>query len=132
MSIDKVALINDDACKVLNNFEGHFSDVKTKRIRPKRPTKTINAFANADGGELFIGIEEGRHPNESAGGLGLSLLLVRPKSPSFRATAHGDNTLPAEAEHGAVSTLFGSPGSAPVQGNLPVAPRGTVARDGEL
>jgi ATP-dependent DNA helicase RecG len=38
--------------------EGHFSDVKAIEIAPAKLTRTLSAFANADGGELFIGIEE--------------------------------------------------------------------------
>ena len=38
--------------------EGHFSDVKAIEIAPGSLTKTLAAFANADGGELFIGIDE--------------------------------------------------------------------------
>lgn len=43
---------------VLHVDEGHFSEVKSIDIRPARLTKTISAFANADGGELFVGIDE--------------------------------------------------------------------------
>lgn len=38
--------------------EGHFIDFKSTRIKPAKLTKTIAAFANADGGEIFIGIED--------------------------------------------------------------------------
>lgn len=38
--------------------EGHFADVKSKDVKPAKLTQFISAFANADGGELFIGIEE--------------------------------------------------------------------------
>jgi ATP-dependent DNA helicase RecG len=38
--------------------EGHFSDVKALEISPGNLTKTLAAFANADGGELFVGIDE--------------------------------------------------------------------------
>ncbi len=38
--------------------EGHFADLKSIAISPGKLTKTIAAFANADGGELYIGIEE--------------------------------------------------------------------------
>jgi ATP-dependent DNA helicase RecG len=42
--------------EVLSYTEGHFADVKAKEIKPSKLTKTISAFANADGGELYIGI----------------------------------------------------------------------------
>lgn len=43
--------------------EGHFVDFKGKAIAPGKLTRSISAFANADGGELFVGVEE-----PSAGG----------------------------------------------------------------
>lgn len=43
---------------VLNMPEGHFSDVKAIDISPAKLTEFIAAFANSDGGELYIGIEE--------------------------------------------------------------------------
>jgi ATP-dependent DNA helicase RecG len=45
--------------EVLSFAEGHFLDVKGKDIKPAKLTKTISGFANADGGEIYIGIEEG-------------------------------------------------------------------------
>lgn len=44
--------------KILELSEGHFLDFKSTRISPVKLTKTIAAFANAEGGELFIGIED--------------------------------------------------------------------------
>ena len=38
--------------------EGHFLDLKGKDIKPSKLTKAISAFANADGGELYVGIAE--------------------------------------------------------------------------
>jgi ATP-dependent DNA helicase RecG len=52
--------INDKQLdQILSYTEGHFVDVKAKEIRPSKLTKTISAFANADGGELYIGVAEG-------------------------------------------------------------------------
>lgn len=44
--------------EVLSYIEGHFLDLKAKEIKPSKLTKAISAFANADGGELYIGIAE--------------------------------------------------------------------------
>ena len=44
--------------EVLSYTEGHFCDVKAKEIKPSKLTKAISAFANADGGEVYIGIAE--------------------------------------------------------------------------
>lgn len=46
--------------KLLSLEEGHFSDIKSLRIAPAKLTVSIAAFANAEGGELFIGVEENK------------------------------------------------------------------------
>ncbi len=38
--------------------ESHFCDLKSIDISPGKLTRTITAFSNAEGGELFIGIDE--------------------------------------------------------------------------
>lgn len=38
--------------------EGQFHDRKSFRVSPAKLTKTMSAFANADGGELLIGVED--------------------------------------------------------------------------
>jgi ATP-dependent DNA helicase RecG len=38
--------------------EGHFHDRKSIQISPAKLTKAMSAFANADGGELLVGIED--------------------------------------------------------------------------
>jgi ATP-dependent DNA helicase RecG len=43
---------------LLTLSEGHFIDIKGIDIKPANATKTVSAFANASGGELYIGIEE--------------------------------------------------------------------------
>lgn len=42
--------------------EGHFHDLKSKDIAPGKLTRTISAFANAAGGELYVGIDERTGP----------------------------------------------------------------------
>jgi ATP-dependent DNA helicase RecG len=44
--------------ELLKIEEDHFHDVKSKNISPSKLQETFVAFANADGGELFIGIED--------------------------------------------------------------------------
>jgi ATP-dependent DNA helicase RecG len=52
-------VINDEQKeKILKINENHFNDLKSKDIAPASLTKTISAFANAVGGELYIGIDE--------------------------------------------------------------------------
>lgn len=48
----------DQAEKIRLVDEGQFADVKSRFIQPKELTNTISAFANADGGDLYIGIED--------------------------------------------------------------------------
>jgi ATP-dependent DNA helicase RecG len=38
--------------------EDHFNDVKSKRIAPAKLQETLVAFANSDGGDLYVGIED--------------------------------------------------------------------------
>ena len=56
ISIDRITEIQ--AIRVESTDEGQFSDVKAIEIAPAKLTKTISAFANSDGGDLFIGIDE--------------------------------------------------------------------------
>jgi ATP-dependent DNA helicase RecG len=49
---------SDEVDKLFGLTEGHFVDFKGKAIAPAKLTRSISAFANADGGELFIGIDE--------------------------------------------------------------------------
>lgn len=43
--------------KLIDFEEGQFGDVKAIEARPSKLTEDISAFANADGGELYIGID---------------------------------------------------------------------------
>jgi ATP-dependent DNA helicase RecG len=59
MPINVVEITDKQLQEVLSYTEGHFLDVKSKDIKPSKLTRTISAFANADGGEVYIGISEG-------------------------------------------------------------------------
>jgi ATP-dependent DNA helicase RecG len=58
MPIDISEITDKQLQDVLSYTEGHFLDVKAKEIKPSKLTRTISAFANADGGEVYIGIAE--------------------------------------------------------------------------
>ena len=58
MPIETIAVDDDQAASILALREGHFSDMKAKAVRPAKLTKTLSAFANADGGELYLWIDE--------------------------------------------------------------------------
>lgn len=48
----------DQAAKLIQIGEGQFSDVKAIDIAPAKLTQTISSFANSDGGDLYIGIDD--------------------------------------------------------------------------
>lgn len=56
MEVEK--LLRQQVAHLLARQEGHFLDNKSRFITPKKLTKSLSAFANADGGELMIGISE--------------------------------------------------------------------------
>ncbi len=43
---------------IIGYEEGHLGDVKARDILPSKMSESVSAFANADGGELWIGIDE--------------------------------------------------------------------------
>ncbi|MGP7795979.1 AlbA family DNA-binding domain-containing protein [Sphingomonas sp. CLY1604] len=47
-----------EAAAILQRSESHFFDFKSKRILPSKLSRTISALANAEGGDLYIGIED--------------------------------------------------------------------------
>ena len=54
---------DSEADHLLQIVEGHFGDVKSIDIRPTKLTKTLSAFANAEGGEVYIRIAEDKKAN---------------------------------------------------------------------
>lgn len=48
----------DEINSLLSLNEDHFNDVKSKRINPGKLQETFVAFANSDGGDLYVGIED--------------------------------------------------------------------------
>ena len=51
--------IDDASMRVaLATEESHTADLKAREVTPAKLTKSMSAFANAEGGELFIGIDE--------------------------------------------------------------------------
>ncbi|MEU8081015.1 ATP-binding protein [Catellatospora citrea] len=58
MSVGVVDVPSEDAKRVLAYEEGHFLDLKAIDVAPGKLTRAMSAFANADGGELYIGIAE--------------------------------------------------------------------------
>lgn len=63
MAIETFAISKEEKSKVLQTEEGHFVDLKAIQIAPAKLTKTIAALANADGGEVYVGIAEDKQAN---------------------------------------------------------------------
>lgn len=53
---------------LLNTLEDHFNDFKSKQIAPNKLQETFVAFANADGGNIYIGIEDAASNRERLSG----------------------------------------------------------------
>ena len=51
-------ITKDQYQQILDIEEGHFRDLKAIEIKPSKLTQTESAFANASGGEIYIGIDE--------------------------------------------------------------------------
>lgn len=58
MNFDITSIDEEQKNKLLQLQESYFCDVKSKDISPARLSKTISAFANASGGDIYIGISE--------------------------------------------------------------------------
>jgi len=58
MTIDTFEIDKEQKNRLLELTEGHFNDVKSYRIKPRKLLKTVSAFANSDGGDIYVGIEE--------------------------------------------------------------------------
>lgn len=58
MSIKTRNVMYKEYVKILELQETHFLDLKAIDIKPAKLTQTISAFANADGGEVYLGIAE--------------------------------------------------------------------------
>lgn len=56
--MDTIQISKAEADEILNKPEGHFFDFKSKRITPAKLTRTLSALGNAEGGEVYIGIED--------------------------------------------------------------------------
>lgn len=58
MAVDKKAISAEQVSFVLQLEEGHFADLKARDVAPAKLSRTLAGFANADGGELYVGIDE--------------------------------------------------------------------------
>lgn len=56
--VTSINISDKEIQKLLKMNENHFCDLKAIEISPAKLTKALAAFANAEGGELFIGIDD--------------------------------------------------------------------------
>ena len=63
-TINIEAMSDSEVEKLLSLKEGHFCDLKALEITPAKLTNTISALSNAEGGELFVGIDEDKTTGE--------------------------------------------------------------------
>ena len=54
----EIILENEKEKELLIKEEGDYVDLKSSLISPSKLSKTISAFANSSGGEIYIGIQE--------------------------------------------------------------------------
>lgn len=58
MAIGIINIGPQETNKLLSMEEGHFVDLKAIEVSPSKLTRSLSAFANAEGGELYIGIDD--------------------------------------------------------------------------
>src|SRR5438477_12238806 len=58
MPILMVEISQVERDKIIALRESHFCDLKGAAIKPAKLTRTIAALSNAEGGEVYIGIDE--------------------------------------------------------------------------
>ena len=58
MSIEIQRINSLELKKILSLQESHFLDFKSIQVQPSKLTKASSAFANAEGGKLYVGIDE--------------------------------------------------------------------------
>jgi ATP-dependent DNA helicase RecG len=56
--IQSIRISDNEVSKLLSVEENHFCDLKAIEVSPGKLTKALAAFANSEGGELFIGIDD--------------------------------------------------------------------------
>ena len=56
ITVERVS--EEQATTVIGIEEGQFAEVKSVEITPAQLSKTVSAFTNSDGGDLFVGVSE--------------------------------------------------------------------------
>ena len=61
MTVDTFEISDEQVINLLQLHEGHFYELKRKEIKPSKLSQTISAFANTDGGDIYIGIGDNKN-----------------------------------------------------------------------
>src|SRR5260370_9723387 len=65
MPIPIIDLSQAERDKILALRESHFCDLKGLAIQPAKLTRTIAALSNAEGGELYVGVDEDKNTRQN-------------------------------------------------------------------
>lgn len=61
--METIQISKAEADEILARPEGHFIDFKSKRVTPAKLSRTLSALGNAEGGEVYVGIEDHASPH---------------------------------------------------------------------
>jgi ATP-dependent DNA helicase RecG len=61
LPISVVEITSSQRTKLVSQTEGHFLEFKAIEVAPAKLSKHLSAFANADGGDLYVGIDDASH-----------------------------------------------------------------------
>src|SRR5438046_2417083 len=56
--METLRIVVQQVQRLLSLSEGHFAELKGIDVAPAKLTRTISAFSNSSGGELYVGIDE--------------------------------------------------------------------------
>lgn len=62
MAINIEKITKEQSNIIINIEEGQFNEVKGREVSPAQLSKAISAFANSEGGDIYIGIDEKGYP----------------------------------------------------------------------
>lgn len=60
MSYPTYKISEEQSLNIINLEESYLNDVKAIEIKPSKLSETVSAFANAIGGDIYIGVDEGK------------------------------------------------------------------------
>jgi len=66
MPIPIIDISQAERDKILALRESHFCDLKGVDIQPAKLTRTIAALSNAEGGEVYVGVDEDKETRLNA------------------------------------------------------------------